>query len=74
MLIVELFLSIDPIVHQFLLDIPGYIDPNSGMAILTMLMGAIAGIGMTLKLYWTKLKLKLSQKNDDQLFITGYFN
>ena len=44
---------------------PGYIDPNSGMAILTMLMGAIAGIGMTLKLYWTKLKLKLSQKNDD---------
>ena len=28
MLIVELFLSIDPIVHYFLLDIPGYIDPN----------------------------------------------
>ena len=65
MLIVELFLSIDLIVHYFLLDIPSYIDPNSGMAILTMLMGAIAGIGMTLKLYWTKLKLKLSQKNDD---------
>jgi len=65
MLIVELFFSIDLIVHYFLLDIPSYIDPNSGMAILTMLMGAIAGIGMTLKLYWTKLKLKLSQKNDD---------
>ena len=65
MLIVELFFSIDLIVHYFLLDIPGYIDPNSGMAILTMLMGAIAGIGMTLKLYWSKLKLKLSQKNDD---------
>ena len=74
MLIVELFLSIDLIVHYFLLDIPSYIDPNSGMAILTMLMGAIAGIGMTLKLYWTKLKLKLSQKNDDKLFITGHFN
>ena len=64
-LIVELFLSNDLILHYFLLDIPGYIDPNSGMAILTMLMGAIAGIGMTLKLYWNKLKLKLSQKNDD---------
>jgi len=48
-----------------LLDIPSYIDPNSAMAILTMLMGVIAGIGMTLKLYWNKLKLKLSQKNDD---------
>ena len=64
-LIVELFLSTDLIIHYFLLDIPGYIDPNSAMAILTMLMGAIAGIGMTLKLYWNKLKLKLSQKNDD---------
>ena len=64
-MIVELFLSTDLIIHYFLLDIPGYIDPNSAMAILTMLMGAIAGIGMTLKLYWSKLMLKLSQKNDD---------
>ena len=64
-MIVELFLEIDLILHYFLLDMPGYIDPNSAMAILTMLMGAIAGIGMTLKLYWNKLKLKLSQKNDD---------
>jgi len=46
----------------FFLEMPGYLDPNSGMAILTMLMGAIAGVGMTLKLYWTKLKLKLSKK------------
>ena len=46
----------------FLLEMPGYLDPNSGMAILTLLMGAIAGVGMTLKLYWTKLKLKLFKK------------
>jgi hypothetical protein len=64
-LIVELFLNTDLTLHYFLLDIPSYIDPNSAMAILTMLIGAIAGIGMTLKLYWNKLKLKLSQKNDD---------
>ena len=51
--------------HYFLLDMPSYIDPNSAMAILTMLIGAIAGIGMTLKLYWNTLKLKLSRKNDD---------
>ena len=64
-LIVELFLSNDLIFHYFLLDIPGYIDPNSAMAILTMLMGAIAGVGMTLKLYWTKLKLKLFHKDSN---------
>ena len=73
-MIVELFLNTDLTLHYFLLDIPSYIDPNSAMAILTMLMGAIAGIGMTLKLYWSKLKLKLSQKNDDYLFITDHLN
>ena len=51
--------------HYFLLEISGYLDPNSAMAILTVLMGAIAGIGMTLKLYWDKLKLKLFRKGSN---------
>ena len=51
--------------HYFLLDVPGYIDPNSAIAILTMLMGVIAGVGMTLKLYWNKLKLRLSRKGSN---------
>ena len=51
--------------HYFLLDTPGYIDPNSAMAILTMLMGVIAGVGMPLKLYWNKLKLKLFHKDSN---------
>ena len=60
---VDFFLSINLIVHYFLLDIPGYIDPNTGMAILTMLMGAVAAVGMTLKIYWTRLKLRLFHKD-----------
>ena len=59
------FLSINPIAHYFLLEIPGYIDPGSMMAILTLLMGVIAGVGMTLKLYWNKLKLRLSRKGSN---------
>ena len=62
---IDFFLSIDLIMHYFLLEMPGYLDPNSGMAILTMLMGAIAGVGMTLKLYWTKLKLKFFHKDSN---------
>lgn len=46
----------------FLIQSAGYIDPNSGIAIITMVMGAIAGVGMTLKLYWDRLKQKLFQK------------
>jgi len=64
-LTVDFFLSINLIAHYFLLEIPGYIDPGSMMAILTLLMGAIAGVGMTLKLYWTKLKLKFFHKDSN---------
>jgi thioredoxin-related protein len=59
------FLSINLIAHYFLLEIPGYIDPSSMIAILTLLMGVIAGVGMTLKLYWNKLKLKLFHKDSN---------
>ena len=62
---VDFFLSVNLIVHYFLLEIPGYIDPGSMMAILTLLMGIIAGVGMTLKLYWNKLKLKLFHKDSN---------
>jgi len=64
-LTVDFFLSINLIVHYFLLEIPGYIDPGSMMAILTLLMGVIAGVGMTLKLYWNKLKLRLFHKDSN---------
>jgi hypothetical protein len=41
--------------------ISGYIDPGSGMAIIAIIMGVIAGAGMTLKLYWLKIKEKISK-------------
>ena len=47
----------------FLDDISNYIDPNAGSAIAAAIIGALAGIGITLKLYWEKLKFKLSGKD-----------
>jgi len=47
----------------FLLNISGYIDPGSASAIFAMIIGAIAGVGMTLKLYWFKIKEKISRKS-----------
>jgi hypothetical protein len=64
-LTVDFFLGINLMVYYFLVEIPGYIDPGSMMAILTLLMGVIAGVGMTLKLYWNKLKLRLSRKGSN---------
>ncbi|SVD96433.1 uncharacterized protein METZ01_LOCUS449287 [marine metagenome] len=45
-----------------LIKISGYIDPGSATAIMAMIIGAIAGIGMTLKMYWFKIKLKFSKQ------------
>ena len=44
-----------------LIKIPGYIDPGSATAIMAMIIGAIAGVGMTLKLYWYKIKHKITR-------------
>ena len=41
--------------------ISGYIDPGSAMAVIAIIMGAIAGVGMTLKLYWFKIREKISK-------------
>lgn len=38
-----------------------YIDPGSGSVIITMIIGALVGVGMTAKLYWVKLKEKFSR-------------
>ncbi len=42
-------------------QITGYIDPGSASAFMAVIIGAIAGAGMTLKLYWFKIKQKLSR-------------
>jgi hypothetical protein len=42
----------------------GYIDPGSLTVIIAMVVGALVGTGMTLKVYWLKLKQKLSRKTN----------
>jgi hypothetical protein len=41
--------------------VSGYIDPGSATAVMAMIIGAVAGAGMTLKLYWFKIKEKISK-------------
>ena len=40
----------------------GYIDPASLTVIIAMIVGAFVGAGMTLRVYWLKIKHKLSHK------------
>ena len=40
----------------------GYIDPGTGSLIIQSIIGAIAAIGVTLKIYWHKLRLVFSKR------------
>lgn len=42
-----------------------YIDPGSGSAILSAIIGAIVAISLTIKTYWYKLKSFFSRKGND---------
>tara|TARA_Y100000590_G_scaffold387905_1_gene461837 strand:+ start:1889 stop:2092 length:204 start_codon:yes stop_codon:yes gene_type:complete len=35
-----------------------YLDPSSGTIIIQMLAGALIGVGIAMKLYWQKLKMR----------------
>ena len=44
-----------------------YIDPGSGSIIIQMIIGALVGVGIAVKVFWFKIKLRLSSvfnKND----------
>jgi len=41
--------------------INGYIDPGTGSAIAAIIISAMIGFGMYVKLYWEKIKLKFSR-------------
>jgi len=55
----------------FISNAYAYLDPGSGSVIIQLIIGALIGIGVTMKLYWVQLKYKLSSifstsKNDQK--------
>jgi len=42
-------------------DVYAYLDPSSGTIILQMMIGVLAGVAIAIKIYWHKLKFKLSE-------------
>ena len=41
-------------------DAFAYIDPGSGSVIIQMVIGALVGVGIAVKVFWFKIKLRLS--------------
>ena len=47
----------------FVSDAYAYLDPGTGSLVIQVIIGALVGIGITLKIYWYKLKEKFSRVN-----------
>jgi len=43
--------------------IVNYIDPASGSAMIQYLIGALAGVGIAFKIFWTRIKNKIAEFN-----------
>ncbi len=44
----------------FVSDAYAYIDPASGSMFIQVIIGALVGVGITLKVYWAKIRFKFS--------------
>ena len=52
------------LLHVFTIsDAYAYIDPGSGSLVIQIIIGALVGVGITVKIYWYKFKEKISRLN-----------
>ncbi len=65
-----LFVAVLFIFHQFFIsNAYAYIDPGSGSLIIQMLIGTLVGLGIALKVYWHRIRMKFSnfsEKSDKE--------
>jgi hypothetical protein len=48
----------------FVPDAFAYIDPGSGSLVIQIIVGALVGAGITIKIYWYKLKEKFIRSKE----------
>ena len=50
----------------FVSDAYAYIDPASGSMFIQVIIGALVGVGITIKVYWAKIRFKFSTIRDNR--------
>lgn len=46
----------------FISEAYAYLDPSSGSMAIQAILGALVGVGITLKVFWQKIKYSISNK------------
>ena len=59
----DFLINFDYTIYFSFLKYSLYIDPGTASAVMAAIIGAVAGVGMTLKLYWFKIKQKIIDIN-----------
>ena len=54
-----LIISVDTL---FISDAYAYLDPSSGSMAIQAILGVLVGVGITLKVFWEKIKYGISNK------------
>ena len=54
-----LIISVDTL---FISDAYAYLDPSSGSMAIQSILGVLVGVGITLKVFWEKIKYSISNK------------
>jgi hypothetical protein len=50
----------------FLFRPTAYLDPGSGSYLLQLLIAAVLGIGLAIRMYWGRIKTIFGRKNRDE--------
>ena len=53
------------IANVLLTGYPAYIDPGTGSLVFQVIVGAVVGALVTLKLYWQRVKLFFARRRSD---------
>ena len=58
-----LFLSLSLTCELFVSNAYAYLDPGTGTMIVQAIIAALVGAGITIKVYWAKIRYRISEKS-----------
>jgi len=62
---IKMLLLVTTVFFCFSMPVYAYLDPGTGSLIIQSIIGAIAALAVTFKIYWHKLKVFFIRKKDD---------
>ncbi len=56
--------------HPIFIGLALYLDPGSGSFLIQLLLAVVLGMGVAVRLYWSKIKSLFNKKNEQAVPVT----